>query len=261
MPDREALLQTFFHRLAGAKARVLLLDYDGTLAPFRTDVRKAVPYPGVCELIDGIMEQGTTRVVIISGRWTRDLIPLLNLQRLPELWGTHGRERLWPDGRYEFAEISRETSRALMTADAWEGELSLLGARVERKPASLAIHWRGLSSNRIRRICDFVQAHWQGVGPASGLELRQFNGGVELLAAGFTKAVAVTTILDEAGADAAASYLGDDQTDEDAFNAIKGRGMGVLVSDTFRPTAADIWLRPPQDLRAFLRGWETACHK
>jgi len=260
LSNQEALLEHFFARLKPAKTRVLLLDYDGTLAPFRTDTRKAVPYPGVCELIDQIMENGTTRVVIISGRWTRDLIPLLNLKQLPELWGTHGRERLWPEGRYEFAEISRETARALMKADAWESELALLGARIERKPASLAIHWRGVPGNRIERICDFVEIHWQRLGRGSGLELRQFSGGVELLAAGCTKAVAVDTILDEAGADAVAAYLGDDQTDEDAFDAIKGRGMGVLVSDTFRRTTADIWLRPPQELRNFLRDWINARH-
>lgn len=93
-------LEPFFLRLQSASSRVLLLDYDGTLAPFRTDVRKALPYPGVLELLDSIMA-ASTRVVVLSGRWTRDLIALLCLKQLPEIWGTHGSERLTSEGRYE----------------------------------------------------------------------------------------------------------------------------------------------------------------
>jgi hypothetical protein len=35
-------------------------------------------------------------------------------------------------------------------------------------------------------------------------------------------------------------------------------GIGVLVRDEFRPTAADLWLRPPVVLLAFLTHWHQA---
>ena len=66
-------------------------------------------------------------------------------------------------------------------------------------------------------------------------------------------------ILGEIGPKAAVAYLGDDQTDENAFRAIKGRGLAVLVRIEPRPTMADVWLRPPEELGNFLRGWLTAC--
>jgi trehalose-6-phosphatase len=56
----------------------------------------------------------------------------------------------------------------------------------------------------------------------------------------------------------AAAYLGDDNTDEDAFKSIKGRGMGILVREEFRPTEADAWLSPPEQLLQFLKYWHHA---
>ncbi len=66
-------------------------------------------------------------------------------------------------------------------------------------------------------------------------------------------------ILSEMGRDAAVAYLGDDRTDEDAFLALHGHGLSVLVRGEFRDTAADVWIRPPEGLVAFLTDWNAAC--
>ncbi|MBU1936081.1 trehalose-phosphatase, partial [bacterium] len=58
---------------------------------------------------------------------------------------------------------------------------------------------------------------------------------------------------------ATVAYLGDDLTDEDAFRVLKGKGLGVLVRPEFRPTTADLWLQPPDDLIEFLKNWITIC--
>jgi trehalose-phosphatase len=92
-----------------------------------------------------------------------------------------------------------------------------------------------------------------------GLHLLPFDGGLELRARGKNKGDAVSTILQESGSEVAAAYLGDDQTDENAFRAIKGRGVAILVRADPRPTVADIWLRPPEELGRFLRDWLIAC--
>lgn len=72
-------LVAFFREVARARRSALLLDYDGTLAPFELDRNQAVPYPGVTELLQDIMDTGRTRVVIISGRRAQELGPLLRL--------------------------------------------------------------------------------------------------------------------------------------------------------------------------------------
>jgi trehalose-phosphatase len=65
----------------------------------------------------------------------------------------------------------------------------------------------------------------------------------------------VKSIIKEMGVKAVLAYLGDDLTDEDAFRALRGRGLSVLVRDSRRETAADLWVKPPQELLQFLEKW------
>ena len=91
-------LAAFVERIETAPQRVLMLDYDGTLAPFHVDPAQAVPYPDVAAALEDIVQAGGTRVVLVSGRPAEDLPPLLPLTQRPEIWGAHGWERLLPDG-------------------------------------------------------------------------------------------------------------------------------------------------------------------
>src|ERR1700686_43175 len=105
----------FFDRLRQAPSRALLLDYDGTLAPFTADRERAFPYPGIPELGAKIMRTGT-RVVLISGRPATELLFLSGILPHPEIWGSHGCERLHADGSYEVNKPSPEQSRGLKLA-------------------------------------------------------------------------------------------------------------------------------------------------
>ncbi|MFC2150456.1 trehalose-phosphatase, partial [Calditrichota bacterium] len=89
------------------------------------------------------------------------------------------------------------------------------------------------------------------------LELHYFDGGIELRAAGRNKGFAVQTVLREQPFGTCA-YLGDDLTDEDAFEVLKGKGLCVLVREEYRETKADVWIKPPDELIEFLDNW---CNK
>src|SRR5207249_9082494 len=102
----------FFRTLSAAKQRVLMLDYDGTVAPFSRDRRKALPYPTVPVLLAEIINTCGTRLIIVSGRSARDIPRLLRIQPSPEIWGSHGVERLYPDGRYEEIDVSDEDRKS-----------------------------------------------------------------------------------------------------------------------------------------------------
>lgn len=247
----------FFRRVRAAERRLLLLDYDGTLAPFHVDPARARPYPGVCERLDAIMQDRRTRLVLISGRWTRDLLPLLTLRKRPEIWGSHGWEQLKPDGDYAVAPIGEAALVKLLDADALEARIHALGGRCERKPGGFAVHWRGLAPNQIADIRSEVFENWMDQGLHSDLVWHDFDGGVELRAPGRHKGYVVDTLLAESPG-AVAAYLGDDLTDEDAFRAIKDKGLGILVRPEFRPTEAGLWLRPPAELLDFLDRWRDA---
>lgn len=251
-------LDAFFARVASARARVLMLDYDGTLAPFRPDPATATPYPELPSLLDAIIDAGHTRLVIVSGRWTKDLLPLLGMRRHPELWGSHGWERLHPSGDYDLARIRPAALQVLVAADDWILELEKLGARAERKPASVAFHWRGLPAARSAQIQERLAENWEELAHNGHLEWHEFDGGIELRATGRNKGYVVRTLAQECGEEAALAYLGDDLTDEDAFKAMPPGNCSVLVRPAFRQTAADLWIRPPDELIAFLQRWQEA---
>ena len=48
-------------------------------------------------------------------------------------------------------------------------------------------------------------------------------------------------------------FIGDDKTDEDAFRALKERGVGILVSDELQPTSATYSLKNPSEVERFLQ--------
>jgi trehalose-phosphatase len=96
---------------------------------------------------------------------------------------------------------------------------------------------------------------WSEIVLGKGLELHEFDGGIELRIKGISKARAVESIMDECPGTTILAYLGDDLTDEDAFEAIKGRGLSVLVRKEWRDTAADLWLKSYEQMLGFLRQW------
>lgn len=252
-------LEAFFSRVHRAGRRLLMLDYDGTLAPFRTEREQARPYTGVPVTLDALMAAGSTRVVLISGRKAAEVVHLAGLRLAPEVWGTHGWERLAPDGSYQRWELPAKAGRGLAEARA-----SLAGEfpeRLEEKPASLAFHLRGLADPRRDEVQSRVAECWGRLAGEAGLEVHRFDGGLELRAPGRSKATAVEQLLEEEGPSVVSAYLGDDFTDEDAFTTLRERGLGVLVRPELRPTAASLWLVPPRELLEFFNLWTAACHR
>jgi trehalose 6-phosphate phosphatase len=252
-------LQLFFDRLATAKHRALLLDYDGTLAPFRPERNQAEPYQGIREILNEIIINDHSQVVIITGRAIADLIPLLRLKKLPEIWGSHGFERRFSDGSYQKKNLEKRQIRGLKDAVNWiktEG----LKDRCEQKPASVALHWRGMSDNNIKTFRTQILDKWNVIAYKSSLIVSEFDGGLELRTEA-NKGIAVTTILSELGPSTIMAYLGDDFTDEDAFQALGDKGLGVFVRPDYRPTKAHLWLIPPQELLEFLTQWNEVCQE
>jgi trehalose 6-phosphate phosphatase len=256
-PPVRSASDLFFAQLTDATQRVLLLDYDGTIAPFSVHRDRAYPYPEVARLIERIMSGCCTRVVFISGRLAREIPLLLGLDPHPEIWGTYGSERLYPDGRYELAHVGDDVEHAMAEADAWLQEEGLDGL-AEMKPGAVAIHWRGLDSRHVEEVKAKAYRVLSPLAFQTNLLLAEFDGGLELRIRNRSKADAVNTILSEIG-DQPVAYLGDDRTDEDAFRALRERGLTVLVRPTYRFTAAQVWLRPPDELVQFLTGWIRAC--
>jgi trehalose 6-phosphate phosphatase len=256
-------VEGFFRGMARAPERVLFLDYDGTLAPFRARPEHAMPYAGVAGLVSAMAREPASRVVLVSGRPVAELRRAAAFVPHAEAWGLHG----WQQSRADGARVDYDPGAAvrerLAEAARRAAALEPLGARVERKDVSVAVHWRGLDPLAAEAIEARLRARWRGVEDAA-LEILEFDGGVELRARGRHKGTVVREVLARCAPQAAAAYLGDDLTDEDAFAEIREeagrrpRRLAVLVRPKLRRTRADLWLTPPGELLAFLRRWQNS---
>jgi trehalose-phosphatase len=254
----QSQLKPFLRKVAEASEAALLLDYDGTLAPFHARRDQAYPYPGVTVLLQQIVRDQKTRVVVISGRDAKEVLPLLNVHPPPEVWGVHGLQCLKSGGSTEMPQLDERTLDGLSDARGWLVYQELLYT-AEFKPGSIAVHWRGLSDNDAAALRSRVLLGWHSIARHCGLNVLEFDGGVEVRAREANKGDAVRAFLQQIGPDAPVAYLGDDTTDECAFKALQGRGLSVLVRPEWRNTAAEFWLKPPEELLDFLSLWLKAC--
>jgi len=247
-------LPEFFERLEQARSKSLLLDFDGTLAPFRPDPGAVTLYPGVTARLNALLERGRTRVVLVTGRFTESILPLLTLARRPEIWGSHGLERLHADGKYDVAPIDRRAQEGLLRARQWSQNRNLL-SKCDEKPGCLALNLRGLEPELAQTAREEAIRDWGRIASVSGLSFQETDGGIELRVPSKNKGDAIRTVRSEMGPGTLVAYLGDDLTDEDAFRALGENDIGLLVRPELRPTAADIWIRPPDELLDFLDSW------
>lgn len=248
----------FLEAVAKASQSLLMLDFDGTLAPFQKDRRKAFPYRGITSLLEEILGLGKTRVVIVSGRDATEIIPLLGVEPHPEVWGLHGLQRVKTDGSVEISTVDDLTLNALDLADDWLVSQQLQHT-AELKAGSIAVHWRGLHGSEAEGIDRRVMRGWADIAKEYGLDLLHFDGGVEIRSKKANKGAVVRTLLAEMRPSVPAAYLGDDTTDEEAFAAINDVGLSILVRPVWRPTAAQLWLRPPDEVLEFLTRWFEVC--
>jgi trehalose-phosphatase len=258
--ERQLNVERILKAVAKAPQSLLLLDYDGTLAPFREQRDQALPYPGVVPLLQEITRTGCTRMVIVSGRDTKETIPLLGIHPHPEVWGLHGLQRQKPDGRLETVPFNERCLDALSEADGWL-IYQQLRHKAEFKAGSIALHWRGLSDWEMEALRGRALLGWKPIAEHGGLELLEFDGGVEIRVPDVDKGDVVRVVLDEMSPDTPVAYLGDDATDEHAFQALEGRGLTVLVRPRWRRTSAELWLKPPEELLGFLTRWLEACRE
>jgi trehalose-phosphatase len=236
---------------------LLMLDYDGTLAPFHVDRFAAVLYPGVADRLATLSGLSRVRLVLISGRPARELRGLLPASTRVEIWGSHGWEQLKSDGSYRLFPLDPMQRAAL---EQVAREMTALGfsEALEVKPSSLAIHWRSVAPARQEQIRSSIESVFNRIAQPGGLRLLPFDGGLELRSMDRTKGTAVEQILAQEPAAFPVAYLGDDLTDEDAFAALGDRGFSILVRTEVRASCAGFWLRPPKELLGFLDEWIAA---
>jgi len=255
-PEANDRINEFFMQyFCGGKPH-LLLDYDGTLAAFRVDRFQSQPWSGVREALARIQREGSTRLAIVTGRPAGEIAPMLKLESPIEVWGLHGAERLYPDGRRELEQAPEATMARLREVQE-QLQQDALGGLYEHKENGAVMHWRGYSRQKAKEIESRSRDLFEPLSRLEGLTLLDFESGIELRV-GRNKGGAVDAILKETDNGGPVAYLGDDYSDEAAFRSVQRvgkRGFTGLVRRDWRETAAEVWLKPPAEMRIFLDAW------
>jgi len=233
----------------------VFFDFDGTLSEIVNDA-------GSAQLADGAAEALTSLsahcpVAILSGR---DLADVRDRIGLPGLWyaGSHGFELTGPDGKHhQNAEAAASIAVLAGAADELGDRLvDVPGVVVEHKRFGVAVHYRNAARDRVGEVSAAVRSTGQraGLRVTAGREVIELRPDVDW-DKGKTLRWVLDYIRDNEGSDSLQPiYLGDDITDEDAFDAVAEDGIAILVrhgDDGDRATAADYALDDPDRVREF----------
>jgi len=238
------------------KQLAVFLDYDGTLTPIVERPERALLSAEARHAVLELAEVCT--VAVLSGRDLRDV---QNLVRIDHIFfaGSHGFDIGGPSGWH----IQNQTGLGFLPAlDEAERELrdrldTVAGALVERKKFSIAVHFRLVDekdAERVEQLVDQVLAGQSRLRKGYGKKVFELQPKID-----WHKGKALLWLLETLGLDGQGVlpvYLGDDVTDEDAFEALADRGIGIFVKGSDGPgeTVADYALEDCEEVRRFLIG-------
>jgi trehalose-phosphatase len=247
-------------RLAAAGRLWLFLDYDGTLADFAATPDEIVPDKELIALIEDLARHVDMRVTIVSGRRLAHIQSLLPVEGILKA-GSYGLELEDPNGA-TLNRVDYESVRPLLAQIKSEWANLLAGREgfyLEDKGWTVAIHAKDAAAEEAsvvlraanQRAGDLLtEARQQQLGLQDGHRF------LECTPRQIDKKRTVEYILDTYSwhEDALPIYLGDDDKDEIAFEAIQNAGgLVVAVGDRLVDSEADCWLSSPAEVRAWLR--------
>lgn len=249
---REALVE----RIATGERLWLFLDYDGTLADFADTPDEVYPDEALIALMRALVNQPQLRIAVISGRrlsHIRKLLPVSGILRA----GTYGIELDLP-GDGEAHQLDYDAIRPVLEEIKTQWQRLLQdreGFYLEDKGWTLAIHAKFAGDKQAARVLDQAKAVLEERLPDQNFRIL---GGHKFLEVGpqrANKAYTVDYFLDQyEWPGALPVYIGDDDKDEQAFEAIKAHaGLALVVAKRPRPTLADARLENPQAVRDLLK--------
>jgi len=240
-------------RAGSASRRLLLLDFDGTLAPFTVERQSAVLPPAVRAILRTIATRSETLLGVVSGRRLEELET--RFAGIPaHLVGEHGWDERLADGTRRTHELTA-TAGALLAQVGEELARRAPAGQLEIKRTSLVVHTRGQDPATAEALRLATARACRALRNRAELALRDIDGGWELRARGHDKGTAALVAASEAGRPVFTVYLGDDETDEDAFAAVRQIGFGVCVGLDDRSTHAQARLPGVAAVWDFLQLW------
>jgi trehalose 6-phosphate synthase/phosphatase len=234
-PATTALLEKY----KAAKKRTILLDYDGTLAPFQNHPAKAVPGVEILQLLTGLARNSDTEIVIISGRDGDTL----------EKWLGHLPVSLVAEHGAQIRFRNEEWQEQVTLSSKWKDQVKPLmdlfvtrcvGSFIEEKKNTLAWHYRNthpdLGFNRSRELRNALL----GLTANTPLQVIDGNKVLEVRQTGIDKGATAIKILDRFNPDFMLC-IGDDTTDEDMFRVLRDKAVTIKIGGGSTAAEYTMW--------------------
>lgn len=238
-------------RLDAAGGLLLCLDFDGTLAHIAEDPTTVELSVECQQALETLAERDDIRLAVISGRALDDVRQRVGLDGIYYA-GNHGLEII-EDGQvtaHPVADDRRSTIREICETLS-ERLADEPGCHVENKGVTATIHHRLASDDRTTHIRALVRSTVEEIA-GDDVTLESAKSAVELRPTiDWGKGDAVETFRERVPDDYLPMYIGDDSTDESAFQAVADDGIGIHVGSG-RNTAAAFRIPDPNGVATFL---------
>lgn len=236
----------------GRGRRLVILDFDGTLAPIAAHPALAkLPRPTRAALERLVRRRGT-RVAFISGRRLVELKKKIGVRGAVYM-GNHGLEmsglktRL-PDRVRRAARSERDADLLYRRLSRWLKKRH--GFYIEHKGPSVTVHTRAVRARRKERFRELMRRYvrWHG---HSRFDVRKGKQAIEFRPViRWDKGTSAVWLTRRFPRDRVL-VIGDDRTDEDMFRELDGRGLTVRVGRS-RRSHARFYLKSTGDVRRVL---------
>jgi trehalose 6-phosphate phosphatase len=242
-------------RVGAALAVFCFLDYDGTLSPLAPTPAEAMPLPGTAAVLRALAAAQGVQVAVVTGRPVAEVRRLLDVPGLYYV-GLHGLEVRLPGGETQLTEAANALKELIpaIKRKVQHAVGGRPGIVIEDKGAALACHYRLASpadAERARQaMAEVVHEYHQRGAPvmlAYGHEV------AEARLPHVNKGKTACALLAAYAPTALPVYIGDDQTDEDAFRLLPPATITVSVDPLGRPTRARFQLATPDEVHQLLR--------
>jgi trehalose-phosphatase len=239
-------------RIQQAQNLFLFLDYDGTLTPIVSRPELALCPSEVRRHLEKLRDLPGVSLAIISGRSIEDVREKVGVSGIVYV-GNHGLEIENPAGRHKKLLVSARKKELKRIAQNLQNSLKKIpGILFEDKGPILSVHYRNAPQKFFTQVPQIVEAELQRWRKrwkmASGKRVLEIRPNIN-----FNKGKAVKEILKTfPSPQLLPIYLGDDQTDEEAFRVLKGQGISVFVGIGELSGEADFFLQNPDEVQEFL---------
>jgi len=245
--------QMIKNKYTHANKRLFLLDYDGTLVGFNTNINRAVPDKEVYQILEELTKDEKNHIVIVSGRRHTTLEEWFGKMKV-DLVGEHGIWNKTQRGNWEDIKgLQTEWKKDMMNMLNNYTERTP-GSFIEEKPYSLVWHYRRADRELGEMRATELMNNLLYMVADKGLTLLAGNKVVEIKPTEANKGKTAIHYLRKQHYDFVIA-IGDDATDEDMFKAIKDEAITIKVNNN--TSAAKYYLKDYKEVRSLLKSFSS----